>query len=267
MGTKEELLAAIAAAGTQGKVDYEAAQVANRNAQAAAIQAALAGVAANSNPGAQQQLSQIVSQPYQVSNEHLAANEAAQQTWMNESKWNTGVFQGNIERLRDALIAQTLAEQAASGGGGGGGGSGGGGGGSDTIDWYSNLKDAFGTADIGKQAIAAEADQLGLTKYKNSGLSPHEATQQYAVDKYGVPPGVAAAWYKQSKDDVAIQNAATNLARKAGRGKLPMRQLKSKLRANNRANPGDQTYIRKQAVEMARQQRQAQQQRRRKRRR
>ena len=154
MGDKEQLLAAIAAAGTQGKVDYEQAKAAQAAQQAQAIQAALAGAAATTTPEMQAKMSGIISQPYQAGSAYLDANSAAQQNWMNHAQWNTGVFQGNLERLRDALVAQAYAQAAADAAGGGGGS---GRKPKEPPTWAESLVDQFGTQKQGFEAIRQEA--------------------------------------------------------------------------------------------------------------
>lgn len=259
---KAQLLAAIAAAGTQGRVDYEQAQAANSAAQHDALRAALSqSIAMGAPQGANDEISRIIGQPYQVSNERLAANAQAQETWMNHAKWNSGVFQGNVERLRDALIAQTLAEQAAGGGSGGGGG--GGGGGSDPGDWYENLKDSFGTAALGFDAIGAEAKALGLHKWSNTGMSPHAATAKFAEENYGVPAGVAASKYTQPKDDVKFEAEAKSRVASV-KNKKSLKKFTKGLRATAKSIPGNQKYITSKFKAQAKSQVQAKRKRRRK---
>jgi hypothetical protein len=251
--SKEELLAAIAAAGTQGRVDYEQAQAANSQAQAEAIRMALSnGVAQSAGGGAQQELARIIGQPYQVSNDRLAANAQAQETWFNHSKWNSGVFQGNLDKLREALIAQTLAEQAA---GGSGGGSGGGGGGKDPkeVDWYDNLKSIFGTQELGFKGIAAEAKNLGLNSSNESGLPRYLQTRQYAMDEYGVPEGVAASEYGPSKYAFTGDPKKPGVMESAAtvRTKNHLKAFKKAVKQIGRQTPGNQAYWNRQAIQTA----------------
>jgi hypothetical protein len=245
---KEELLAAIAAAGTAGRTAYDQANQAIAAQQQEAVRAALAsGVAGQAPAGAQAEISRIVSQPYQQRSAQITQNRATMDDWYARQSAMQGTFLDQSLALAEAQAAAALA-----GGGGGGSGGGGGGGGDDApFDWYENLKDTFGTADLGFGGIQSEAEALGLTQYKNSGMAPYEATQQYAMSEYGVPQGVAMSKYKQSEDDMAIQGAAGGLVGGYSAGKYGMKELKSRLRKNNRANPGDQTYIRKAAVAQA----------------
>lgn len=259
---KEALLAAVAQAGNQGRIDYEQAQAANQAAQQEAIRQALANSVASQAPaGAQAEIAQIISRPYEASQTRLNEQHFASQDWYNRTRTNADQFLTAQQGLAEALTARALAEAQARGSGGGG--SGGGDGGSDAvIDWYDNLKDVFGTADIAKGAIAAEAQNLGLHKWSVSGKAPFEVDREYAMDEYGVPAGVAGTWFTQPKDEAKFQSAIPGVI--AGiKNKKGAKKAIRQARSQAKALPGNQHYL----VSMVRQQAKAKVQRRRRRRR
>lgn len=251
---KEGLLAALAQAGTQGAADYKTAQDQIASQQADAIRMALAnGVASSAPAGAQAELSNIVSQPYEASQRHLTENAAASQDWFNRSRWDTGVFQSGIDGLREALIARAQAEAAGGGGGGSGGGGSGGGGSGDAGDWYSGLKDAFGTADLGWAGIKGETQN----DWHQSGVPDYEAARQHAINDYGVPAGIAATKFAPSKDETALARALGDSAKTVKNRHQLKRFVKDARALGTQSKATNRGYYQNQAIQQARQQVQA----------
>lgn len=247
---KEAMLAAIAQAGTAGKQAYEQAQAAMAAQQAEAIRMALAsGVAQNSNMGAQAEIQRIVSQPYQTRAAQLTSNEAAMTDWFNRTGVNARQWGDVMAGLTEAVAARAAAE----GGGGGGGSGGGGGGGEDTFDWYENLKDTFGTADLGWDAIAGEAKSLGLNSIQNPDQPRYLQTRDYATNAYGVPPEIAAGKFLPSEfafsgDDEApgVMESATTVG-----NRRQFKQFKKDVKRVGRSTPGNQSYWVRQSINTA----------------
>jgi len=177
---KAAMLAAIAQAGSQGKADYETAQAQMAAQQQSAIQAALAnGLARNAPAGAQAELANIVGGGYRGRQAQLTSNQATSQDWFNRTGANAGLWGDVLNPLMDAVTARAQIE--AAGGGGSGGGGGGSGKGDEPLDWYSNLKDLYGTSDNAKTAIAGIAND-----WHTSGVSNREASRRYA-QSLGIP--------------------------------------------------------------------------------
>lgn len=235
------LLEAIAQAGTRGKEAYQAAQAQIAQQQQEAVRMALSSSVAGDAPAeAQAELSRIIGEPYQSRSAYLTSNQVAQEDWFNRLGASQNAYQTNINRLADIMAANAAA------GGGGGGGSGGSGRAPKEEEppmWDDLLRDQFSSVPLGLDAIGAEANRLGLTKFKTAGKAPWLATQDYAIDKYGVPAGIAASHYTQPADDKEFINLIPDqleLARKAG--KTP-RQFMNEVRATAKSIPGNQKYI------------------------
>lgn len=107
MASKDELLAAIAAAGTRGQQAYEAAQASIEQQKAAAIQQALSSsIAGNAPESARAQLSQTISAPYQQRQAALTSNAAASQDFYGRLGASAGVFTDQVNALGPALTQQ-----------------------------------------------------------------------------------------------------------------------------------------------------------------
>jgi len=185
---KQALLDAIAQSGSAGKAAYDQAQAEMARQQQEAVRAALSsGIAGNAPSGAQAQLEQIISQPYQARTAQLTQNRATMQDWYNRLGASTGAWADQQQGLQQAAIAAALARATGSGGGGGGGGS--------DSSWYDNLRDQYGTGEIAQDTIVNEALQNAGQDWRQTGISPVEARRNYLQYVYGVPAETAAAFF------------------------------------------------------------------------
>lgn len=191
---KAALLDAIARSGSAGKAAYEQAQQNIAAQQAEAIRGALAsGVAGQAGAGAQAQLAQIASQPYESRAATLQQNQATMEDWYNRLGAARGAWADQQQALQQIALEQALAQ--ASGGGGGGGRGGGGGGSAD--NWADLLREQYGTLDIAKQSLLGEAERAGATR--TPGMSPWEGARQYASETYGIPMQTLEGWIPVSE--------------------------------------------------------------------
>jgi len=203
---KAALLDAIAKSGSAGRAAYEQAQQSLAGQQSEAVRMALAsGVAGRAPAGAQSELENIISQPYQSRIATLRQNQATMEDWYNRLGAARGAWADQQQALQDVALQQALAQ--ATGGGGGGGGSGGGEGG--TGDWYKDLVKTFGTWSNAKQAIN---DELVNLDWKSTGKSPTEAGRQFLTEKYGIPPEAAAGLVSPSAYETTYGPYAQNPA-------------------------------------------------------
>lgn len=207
---KEELLAAIAAAGSAGRAAYDQAQAQIAQQQKQAVAQALAsGVAGNAPAGAQEQLAGIISQPYQNRTAQITSNRATMDDWYNRQSAMQGTYLDTALRLAEL---QAAGLGGGSGGGGGGGGGRGGGGDDDPFDWEGALSDKWGTTERGFDGIWNEAKALGLNSVQNPDLPRYQQTRAYATSAYGVPEGVAEIEFGPTKFQSAAETLAPNLA-------------------------------------------------------
>lgn len=247
MVDKAGLLDAIAQAGTRGADAYRQAQAQLQASQDAAVRQALLG-AGSATPEYQAQLAQTISSPYQQRIAALQSNSAGASDYFNRLGTASGTYMDQVAALIPAIERRNelaLAARASGGGGGGGGGS------SKETDWYSNLKDVFGTAELAKSGILGEVQN----DWHQTGLPNYQAARQYAAQQYGVPPGIASNWYGQTRDEAAYEALVNKQASKV-RNQQQLRQFTQHIRRYGLANPTvvNSGYYNNQAINKARQQ-------------
>ena len=236
---KQALLDALAQSGSAGKAAYEQAQAELARQQQAAIQGALAsGVAGNAPSGAQSQLQQIISQPYQSRMAQLTQNQASQQDWYNRLGAATGAWADQQQALQQAALASALAKATGGGGGGGGGGAGDG----STFDWYQNLKDMYGTGEIGKSTVINEAMTSGNADWRTTGVSPTQARRDYLSYVYGIPQDVAAGWIPETEFQTGFAPALQSIQAKQFTPKQVARTIVSANRQSERTSDPNAAY-------------------------
>jgi len=190
---KAALLDAIARSGSAGQAAYDQAQAAIAQQQADAVRMALSsGIAGNAPTGAQAELQQIISQPYQSRSAQITQNQANMKDWYSRLAASQGAWADQQNALQSIALEQALAK-ATGGSGGGSGGSGG----SSTDSWDKQLKDAFGTLDIAKASLPNEANAANATDWHTTGVEPTQGVRDYASFVYGVPASTSAAWFPQ----------------------------------------------------------------------
>jgi hypothetical protein len=205
---KAALLDAIAKSGSAGRAAYEQAQQSLAGQQSEAVRMALAsGVAGRAPAGAQSELENIISQPYQSRIATLRQNQATMEDWYNRLGAARGAWADQQKALQDVALQQALAEASGGGGGGGRGGGGSGGGEGGTGDWYKDLVKTFGTWSNAKQAIN---DELVNLDWKSTGKSPTEAGREFLTEKYGISPEAAAGLVLPSGYETTYGSYAQN---------------------------------------------------------
>lgn len=187
MLTKEELLAAIAAAGSAGRQAYERAQQRLQEMQAEAVRQALAStIMAGAPAGAGEQIASTVSAPYQRRAAQLTQDQAASEDWFNRLSASRAPYMDALEHLGQIAFERALAEALVRRTGGGGSAD-------EPPTWEDVLSDQFGTVERGFDVIGLQA-----RKEKLPGEPRYMAAKRIATGRYGVPSEVAAVEFPPS---------------------------------------------------------------------
>lgn len=213
-GNKDQLLQAVAQAGSQGAADYKAAQDALAAQQRSAVQSALA-TSVPLNAEQQGAVGGIISGGYAPHQTQLAANNTANQTYFGQAGAAGGRFFDSLKNtILPARLAANAEELAASGGGGSGGGRGGGGDKSPQPEgwWNDDLKAQFDT----KDNLYAYIKSL-----PGEGRSAAFQVQRAKAQELGVPAAVLQTRFTPSKD---ITDTLKTMAIRAGRGESLQQQ-------------------------------------------
>ena len=175
---KAGLLAAVAAAGTKGAEDYKAAQAQLAAQQADAVRMALAnGVASNAPQGALDEVSRIISQPYQNRQAQLTSNAAGSADFFGKLGASADTFMTQANALIPAIQEQYRLSQQGSGGGGGG----------SEKDVWDALRSDFGTLGQAKEYFGSQ------TASNERGALPGWYGAQQAALGYGLEPAQVQA--------------------------------------------------------------------------
>lgn len=211
---KAGLLDAIAQAGKRGAEAYQSAQAQLAAQQQEAVRMALAnGIASSAPQGAQDELSRIISTPYQNRAAQLTSNQATMSDYYNRLGAAGGQYMDQANALLPAIEA-LAAQNAAGGGGGGGGGS--------TDTWYDAFKDQYGTQALGIKAILAQAKMDAGPDDFAKGVA-----RQRAIDM-GVPEDVALGMFPMGRDEQWTQHGIQAAQRAAIRG-VPLKKFNRKI--------------------------------------
>ncbi len=243
---KAGLLAAVAAAGSQGATDYQASQSVLTGHKTDAIRQVLSSsIAKAAPPGAGDVLSGIISQPYNTRQAQLSSNAAtdsayygtlgnASGTYATEQNKLPAMIEANYQTELAKVRAEWEADQArrASSGGGGGGG-----GGSST---YAQLIKEYGgkgnLQDYIKGAAAESGDPYGAQAIAiELGIDPFVAKQRF-------PYGSADEQYLDA-GNAAFRSAL------AAKQRPTLGQFRQGLASISVQLPGNQHPLRRQLVQ------------------